>query len=46
MYGWWCGCVVVGWMLVTEMMGWMALVWCYTLHRAEPYPGPRPWANL
>ena len=31
----WCGCVVVGWMLVTEMMGWMVLVWCYTLHRAE-----------
>ena len=35
MYGWWYGCVVVGWMLVTEMMGWMVLVWCYTLHRAE-----------
>ena len=27
--------MVVGWMLVTEMMGWMVLVWCYTLHRAE-----------
>ena len=36
MYGWWCGCVVVGWMLVTEMLGWMVLVWCYTLHRGKP----------
>ena len=29
------GVVGVGWMLVTEMLGWMVLVWCYTLHRAE-----------
>ena len=35
MYGWWCGCVVVGWMLVTEMMGWMCGVGCHSLHRAE-----------
>ncbi len=33
-----CGCVVVGWMLVTEMMGWMCGVGCHSLHRAEALP--------
>ena len=32
---WW-----LGWMLVTEMMGWMVLVWCYTLH--SPTQGQDP----
>ena len=27
--------VVVGWMLVTEMMGWMCGVGCHPIHRAE-----------
>ena len=36
MYGWWCGCVVVGWMLVTEMMGWMCGVGCHPTHRGKP----------
>ena len=40
MYGWWCGCVVVGWMLVTEMMG---LMWVWDVIR---YIGASPYANI
>ena len=31
-----CGCVVVGWMLVTEMLGWMCGVGCHPIHRGKP----------
>ena len=36
--GWYgmVGVVVVGWMLVTEMMGWMCGVGCHPIRRGKP----------